>query len=187
MIITRLLLVLGLFLASPALAASSKLGEDGLHREDWFITSLLDLRDDAAEAAAAGKHLAIVWEQKGCIYCEQLHDQHLNDPKIVDFIKQHFHVLQLNYRGDRGVTDLDGNELPEKEFARRHRVATTPTIHFVPLDLGDRKGKPLSEAEVARMPGLLKPDQFLAMFEYVQGRHYLSGQSFQKWLAARGS
>lgn len=182
-----LTILFALLVAPPALAASAKLGDDGLHHEDWFITSLLDLRDDAAEAAAAGKHLVIVWEQKGCIYCEQLHEQHLNDPRIVEFLKQHFHVLQLDFRGDRAVIDLDGKEWPEKELARKNRVSVTPTLHFVNGALDDRKGKPLGEAEVARMPGLLKPDQFLAMFEFVQGKHYLGGQSFQKWLAARGS
>ena len=181
------LLIIALMVLAPPAFASSKLGDDGLHHEDWFATSLLDLRDDAAEAAAAGKHLVVVWEQKGCIYCEQLHDQHLNDPKIVAFMKANFLVVQLDYRGDRLVTDLDGQELPEKEMARKNRAATTPTVHFVPMDLGARKGKPLAEAEVARMPGLLKPDAFYAMLEYVQGKHYANGQSFQKWLAARGS
>lgn len=182
----RLLILILMGLAMPALA-ESKLGDDGLHHEDWFATSLLDLRDDAAEAAATGKHLVVIWEQKGCIYCQRLHEQHLNDPKIVAFMKANFHVVQLDLRGDRLVTDLDGQEWSEKELARKTRAATTPSLHFVPMVLGDRKGKPLAEAEIARMPGLLEPNVFLAMLEYVQGKHYASGQSFQKWLAARGS
>jgi thioredoxin-related protein len=183
--VKRLLVMFLLCCAAPALAGG--LGDDGLHHEDWFATSLLDLRDDAAEAATAGKHLLVVWEQKGCIYCKEWHEQHLANPAILATLKANFVVVQLNLRGDRPVTDLDGQELSEKELARKSRAATTPTIHFLPRELGDRKGKPLAEAEIARMPGLLKPEQFAAMLEYVSGRHYAQGLSFQKWLAARGS
>ncbi|HEY0837171.1 MAG TPA: thioredoxin family protein [Azospirillum sp.] len=157
----------------------------GLHHEDWFLMSLLVLGEDHADAAAAGKRLAIVWEQKGCIYCRDMHDKHLKDPRIAGFVRQHFAMLQLDLRGDRMVTDFDGQVLSEKELARKHRVNLTPTIQFLPESALDLKGKRVADVEVARMPGLLNPGHFLAMFEFVQGRHYEKPMDFDGYLAIR--
>ena len=49
------------------------LGDDGLYHQDWFVESFLDLREDLKEAADKGKHFAILWEQRGCPYCEKMH------------------------------------------------------------------------------------------------------------------
>lgn len=181
----RKLAALGLVLVSlagPAGAADSpRYDLGGLHTEDWFHMSLLSLADDLAEAGSQGKRLAIVWEQKGCSYCRDMHANHLADPKISGFIRQHFAVLQLDLRGDRIVTDFDGQVLSEKELARKYRVTLTPTIQFLPETLDGLAGRKGADADVARMPGLLNPGHFLAMFEYVHGKHYET-QDFPSYL-----
>lgn len=168
--------------AAPGLAAEPKLGDDGLYHQDWFLQSLLDLRDDLAEAQAAGKRLAIVWEQKGCPYCRDLHTVNLADPKTAAWISQRFAVLQLNLWGDRPVTDFDGQELPEKELARKYRITFTPTIQFFPRSLEEMAGRGGMEAEVARMPGYFRPFHFISMFEYVWDERYAHGQEFQRYI-----
>ncbi len=181
----RAVLLGAVLLAAPALAAGRvepKLGDDGLYHQEWFLQSLLDLRDDLAEADAAGKRLAIVWEQKGCPYCEDLHAINLADPETADWIKQRFAVLQLNLWGDRIVTDFDGQELPEKELARKYRVTFTPTIQFFPKDLDAMAGRKGMEAEVARMPGYFRPFHFISMFEYVWDERYAKDQDFQRYI-----
>jgi thioredoxin-related protein len=157
---------------------------DGLHHQDWFHASFGILAEDLADAAAAGKRLAVVWEQKGCAACARMHEVYFRDPNIVEFIKRNFLVVQLDYRGDRPVTDFDGQVLPEKELARKYAIATTPVIQFFPATADALQGKKGAEAEVARMPGLLKPDMFLALFQYVHGRHY-EKEDFASYLRAR--
>ena len=49
--------------------------EDGLYHQSWFQLSFLNLRDDFAEAKAAGKRFAIIFEQRGCPYCIKLHTE----------------------------------------------------------------------------------------------------------------
>lgn len=159
-----------------------KLGEDGLYHQDWFLNSLLELKDDLAEATAAKKRLAIIWEQNGCPYCRDLHSVNLADPKVAGWIRERFEVLQLNLWGDREVVDFDGQALPEKELARKYRINFTPTIQFFPETAEEMTGKKGMDAEVARMPGYFRPFHFISMFEYVYDKRYANGQDFQRYI-----
>ncbi len=153
----------------PAAARAAKLNDDGLHVQDWFLESFLDLAQDIEEAAAKGKRVAVTFEQRGCIYCAEMHEKHLSNATISGYIRRHFEMIQLNQFGAREVTDLDGKALPEKEMARRWAVTATPTILFLPE-------KPVSGAAhnvaAARMRGLLPPPAFLAMFRFVAEKQY---------------
>ena len=42
-------------MAGAALSGSVPVGDDGLHKPDWLKDSFRDVREDAAEAAAAGR------------------------------------------------------------------------------------------------------------------------------------
>ncbi len=165
--------------ALPSLGKATQINEDGLHVQDWFLQSFMEIAEDQVEANAQGKHLAIMFEQRGCPYCREMHEVNLAKPKIVDYIKQHFNILQINIRGSKSVTNLDGAEMPEKEFSRKWRVNFTPTIVF--LRQGDLSKTPLKMAEAARMPGYLKPFHFISMFEFVAEKKY-EDQVFQRFL-----
>jgi len=184
-------LLMGLILVAalcPSLVRAApppKLGDDGLWMEDWFVASFLDLRDDLAEATKSGKRLVILWEQKGCSYCRDLHTVNLADDTVRDWIKPRFAIIQLNLWGSREVTDFDGEVLAEKDLARKYRVNFTPTLSFLPEDVAAMAGRRGSDAEVARMPGYFRNFHFLSMFEYVWDRRYAKGQEFQRYLAEK--
>jgi hypothetical protein len=57
------------------------LGDDGLYRQDWFLQSFLELGPDLEDAAAEGKRLAVMIEQRGCPYCRDTHLINLADPR----------------------------------------------------------------------------------------------------------
>ncbi len=158
--------------------------EDGLHVQPWFHESFLDLREDMAEAAAAGKQLAIFWEQKGCPYCRETHRVNLRIPEVVDYIKKNFVVVQLNLWGDREVTDVDGKVTTEKKLARKYRVQFTPTIQFMPKTLPAGNTKPGHDIEVWRLMGYWKPFHFKNSFVYVNDEGYKTEPNFQRWLQA---
>ena len=67
-------------------AIASKMGDDGIHKEDWFSITFRDVAEDIAAAKAEGKRLVIVFEQRGCIYCAQMHEKILSDPEVRDYI-----------------------------------------------------------------------------------------------------
>lgn len=167
-------------------AAEPRLGDDGLHKQDWFLESFLDLAEDLAEATQAGKRLVVLWEQRGCPYCHDLHRINLADAKVVAYIRAHFVILQLNLWGDREVTDFDGEKLREKDFARKYRINFTPTLQFFPETPDEMKGKKGADAEVVRMPGYFRPFHFISMFEYVREKRY-ADQDFQRYIMEKSA
>ena len=158
----------------PAIAQAPKLtlNDDGLYTKPWFLQSLLELPDDLKEAAGKNKRLVIMWELKGCPYCKRIHEVNLADPAIEKYIKDNFEVLQLNIIGAREVTDFDGKSLPEKEFARKYGVRSTPTFQFFPPSADGLAGKAPAARVVARGQGYMEPKQFLAMFRFVADKAY---------------
>ncbi len=176
-IIVRTLLLATFLFTLSARAEEMQPGDDGLYHPSWFLNSFLDLRDDYAEAAKEGKHLAIIWEQKGCSYCKRMHTEYLSDQKLVSWISARFVIVQLDLHGSRVVTDFDGEALQESDFARKHGIRLTPTIQFFRKDI--KSGHEDQEREAARMPGLLEHNDFIGMFHYVvdtdgQGQNYRS-------------
>lgn len=166
----------------PSIAsAATEVGDNGLHIQDWFLESFLDLGEDLSTAADEGKHFAVIFEQRGCPYCREMHDVNLQDERITSYLQENFDILQIDLWGSRGVTDFDGEELAEKALARRWQVNFTPTIAFFPNDPAAVANKAGRAAEVARMPGYFKPFHFLSMFEYVREGHY-TDNSFQRYL-----
>jgi len=69
-------------------ASAAEIGEDGLHKQKWFSTSFRDVAEDLTDAAAAGKRLVLIFEQRGCIYCKKLHKEVFSDKKISDYTQE---------------------------------------------------------------------------------------------------
>lgn len=164
--------------------AEAVLTDDGLYRQPWFLESFLELGDDLDAAAAAGKRFAVMWELRGCPYCRETHLVNFARPDIADYVRSNFEVLQLNIVGARKVKDFDGAEIGEKALAAKYGVRFTPTVQFFPergAGLGDR---PPAQREVARAPGYLRPDDFLALFRFVREKAYET-KTFREYL--RGS
>jgi thioredoxin-related protein len=161
--------------------AEPMLTDDGLYKEPWFLESFLELADDIEAAHKQGKRFVIMWELKGCPYCKETHFVNFARGDISDYIKANFEVLQLNIIGSRKVTDFDGAELSEKAMAAKYGVRFTPTFQFFPERAGSLKGQEPAKREVARLPGYMRPDDFLAMFRYVREKAYES-KSFRDFV-----
>lgn len=163
----------------PALAA--EVGDDGLHKEEWFSMTFRDVSEDIAAAQVEGKRLAIIFEQRGCIYCREMHEKILSDPEVRNYIKANYMVVQYNMFGDEEVTDTDGEVLTEKSAARKWGYIFTPTIVFLPEKLDETV--PVSKAAVATMPGAFGKLTFLNMFRWVREKGYEGGEHFQVYHA----
>ena len=172
---------LGASLAVPRARAAAVLTEDGLYRQPWFLESFLELADDLQGAANAGKRFAVAWELRGCPYCKETHLVNFARPDIENYIKDNFEILQLNIIGARKVTDFDGSEISEKALAAKYGVRFTPTFQFFPETVTGLADKPPEKREVARAPGYLRPDDFLALFRFVREKGYET-KSFRDYL-----
>ena len=178
----------GLFalaLAAPVAATELGMGDDGLHKSDWMRDTFKDLREDLAEANSEGKRLVLFFEQRGCIYCTQMHEEVFPRPEIDSYIRDNYFVVQLNLHGDTEVTDFDGTVLSEKQIARRWNILFTPTILFLPEEVPESSTAP--QAAVAVMPGAFGPGTTLDMFTWVKEKRYLleDGEDFQRYHARR--
>lgn len=160
--------------------------DDGLYRQSWFQLSFLDLRDDFADAKAGGKRLAVLFEQRGCVYCASLHNDVLAARYINDYVRENFAVVQLDLWGAREVTDFDGTVLTERALAERWGVIFTPTIVFLKDDLTGLEGKWGRELEaIERLPLSFSADTFYDLFVWVRLKLYERDRNFQRFHIAR--
>lgn len=160
-------------------------GDDGIYHQDWFVQSFLDLKADFAEAKEAGKRFAVIFEQRGCIYCVKMHTDVLSLRYINDYVRENFHILQLDLWGEREVTDFDGKRMREKKLAERWGVLFTPTIVYFKDDLSAHDGKWGRDLEVLRMSLGVGPGTFYDMFTWVRHKVYQRDANFQRFHIGR--
>ncbi len=160
-------------------------GEDGIYHQAWFVRSFLNLKEDFAEAKAAGKRLAVIFEQRGCGYCVKMHKDVLSRKYINDYVRQNFHIIQLDLWGGRQVTDFDGKQLSEKKLAERWRVMFTPTIIFLKEDISGAKQPWGQDLEVLRMSLGVGPSTFYDMFTWIRHKVYKTDRNFQRFHVRR--
>jgi hypothetical protein len=159
-------------------------GDDGIYHQSWFVNSFLDFRDDYREAEQKGLRFAVIFEQRGCVYCTRMHKDVLARKYVNDYVRSNFHVIQLDLWGSREVTDFDGRRMPEKRLAERWGVLFTPTIVFFKDGMKEFKtwGQPL---EVARMHLGFGAPTFYDMFTWVRAKVYEKDRNFQRFHIAR--
>ncbi|MDO8877401.1 MAG: thioredoxin family protein [Pseudolabrys sp.] len=191
MVLSRRQLMVGAAAASllgtrAARAEDPILTDDGIYKQSWFLESFLDLAEDLEDARKAGKRFVVMWELKGCPYCKETHFVNFARPEISGYIRANFEVLQLNIIGSRIVTDFDGAKLSEKDMAAKYGVRFTPTFQFFAEKAAGLKELQPQKREVARAPGYLRPEDFLAMFRYVREKAY-QDKSFRDFVKSQPS
>ncbi|MBT8456489.1 MAG: thioredoxin fold domain-containing protein [Rhodobacteraceae bacterium] len=165
--------------------AAAELGDDGLHKAPWMRDTFKDLTEDLDEANAEGKRLMLIFEQRGCIYCTEMHEKVFPEPAIASYIEENFFVVQLNLHGDIEITDFDGETLTEKQAARKWGILFTPTMIFLPEEVsGDA---PAVAEAVAAMPGAFGKGTTIDMLTWVAEKRYenQSEEDFQRYHARR--
>ena len=179
---TRFLTTLAAMAVALPLSAA-ELGDDGLHKTEWMRDTFKDLQEDLAEASAEGKRLLVMVEQRGCIYCTEMHEEVFPRPEIADYIAENYFVVQMNLHGDTEITDFDGEALSEKQAARKWGVMFTPTMMFFPEQVPQDASA--SEAAVAVMPGSFGPGTTLDLLTWVNEKRYedQSEEDFQRYHA----
>jgi thioredoxin-related protein len=173
-------LVLGAALALPVAA---ELDDNGLHVEPWIEETFLDLREDLGDANANGQRLLILFEQRGCIYCNEMHENVFSRENIAQMLDEDFFVVRLNLHGSLEVTDFDGEVMTEREIARRWGILFTPTLMFMPEDVAE--DLTAVQASVATMPGAFGGWTTFNLLTWVQEHGYDEDEGFQRYHARR--
>ena len=160
-------------------AGAVELNADGLHAAPWIEETFKDLREDLDDANAAGRRLMLIVEQRGCIYCERMHEEVFVVPDIAASLAEDFYVVRLDLYGGTEVTDFDGDVLTEKAAARKWGVNFTPTMLFLPEVVpADATAE---TAAVATVPGAFEADTVRHMLGWVMAHGYAGEETFQEF------
>ncbi|MCG6873179.1 MAG: thioredoxin fold domain-containing protein [Gammaproteobacteria bacterium] len=139
----------------------------------WFKLSFLDLREDLAAAGKAGKRgLIIYFGQKECAYCKAMLERNWGRPDIREFTETRFNVIGVDIKGSRRVTDFDGRDWSERQYAIERKTNFTPSLLFYDVD----------GTLALKLSGYHRPYEFRAALEYVADRHYRR-ESFRDFLS----
>ena len=175
--------VAALLVAAPAFAV--EMGDDGLHKPEWFRDTFKDLQEDFAEAESEGKRVLILVEQRGCLYCRDMHEKTFTDDRVKALLENDYYPIQINLHGDTDIVDTDGEELTEKAAARKWGVLFTPTMILLPTELDPSQSATRQAAAV--MPGAFSAGTTLDLLTWVLEERYLdqSEEDFQRYHARR--
>jgi len=104
----------------------------------FFHSSFNDLKEETAQAREEGKQgIFIMFSDPNCPWCMKMKSTIMNQLEVQDYYRKHFRILHIDTLGDSMMSDFDGTEMSEKEFAfKRHRVRATPV--FMVFDLNGK-------------------------------------------------
>lgn len=132
--------------------------------------SFLNLKEDLEEAKREGKHLFLMFEEEGCPFCDKMKRITFQHPDVKEYFSKNFYMVIIDRKGSNPVVDFEGNEITEKQLAKKYKVRGTPVFVFV-----DHTGK-----TILKVMGYIPPEEFLLMGKYVAEGHYKK-MSFYKF------
>ncbi|MGM0517081.1 MAG: thioredoxin family protein [Pseudomonadota bacterium] len=143
--------------------------------EGFWDDPFKDLQADVEQARSEGKAgVFAFFEMDECPFCHRMKTQVFTDPEVQEYIKENFVTVSIDIEGDVMMTDPQGEQLKEKDFAfQRYRVRATPVMIFF-----DTEGEP-----AVRYTGPTQtPGEFLELMEFfVSGAYSEPGMNFFKY------
>jgi thioredoxin-related protein len=139
----------------------------------FFNESFGDFEEELVNAKDEGKKgVLLMFQQADCPYCHRMRMTVLNQKRVQDYYREKFLIFHVDIEGDIEITDFNGQQLLEKDFAfRKNRVRATPVFAFYDLN-----GK-----RVARYTGATTDvDEFMLLGKYVVDGKY-NTMSFNRY------
>jgi len=104
--------------------------------EYFFNQSFNNLPEEVEMAREEGKiGILVMFNDPDCPWCKKMKATVLNQVPVQEFFRKHFRLLHIDTKGDTMMTNFNGDEIAEKDFALKvHRVRATPVFMFFDLD-----------------------------------------------------
>lgn len=144
-----------------------KFSEEDLNDHDQFLKGPVNLD---RRAATGIKPLAVIFEQKECHACDQLHSEPLHNEETLQWLTG-FELRQLDAWSDTPVITPTGEKLSAHEWAKKLNIHYMPTTVFF-NERGD---------EIFRVDSVVKLYRMRGALSYILTRGYLEYESFQQW------
>ena len=142
-----------------------------LHEEPFFRRPPYNF---SRSRRPAEKPLVVLFEQKACSACDELHARGFRDPAVRELLAG-FDVARLELFGAAPVVTPEGKPLNEERWGRALGVVYTPG--FVFFDVTGR--------EVFRMEASFQPFHLASGLDYVASGAYRRESSFQRFVQQR--
>ena len=130
--------------------------------------------DDLQKAARAGKPLLVMFEQKQCGPCDELHGDIMKRKESRDMLSR-FNVAVLDMWSDKKIVTPDGEKMPIRDWAKKLDIKYAPSLVFFTAD-----GK-----EVFRSDAYLKAFHTQSVMDYVASGAYKRQPNFQRYIDER--
>ncbi|OCL84682.1 thioredoxin family protein [Arcobacter porcinus] len=163
-VIMTSLLLSSLFTINLFAQEGKVIGSSDHTAPSWFKQSFLDIAEDVSEASEEGKHFMIFFDFEGCPYCSKMLKESFEDKnKTSDFVKKYFDVIELNVKGSKEVTWVDGDVVSERDLTNKLKIQYSPTMVFFDED----------KNIIARVNGYRNSKDFKDILDFVQTKSYL--------------
>jgi thioredoxin-related protein len=144
-------------------------GSGKLHTDESFLQEPYDL-----SARKSGKPLLVLFEQKNCPPCDELHDDVLKQRGSPELLKK-FDVVLLDTWSKTPVTTPKGEKLTAESWGKQLNLTYVPTMVFF-----NTEGE-----EVFRAEGWMRTFHVQSSMEYVADKSYLKEKEFQRFVEHR--
>lgn len=144
-----------------------KFSEQDLNDHEQFIRGPFNLDRRAGNGI---KPLAVIFEQKECHACDQLHSEPLNNEITKQWLKG-FELRQLDAWSNTPVITPRGEKITAREWADRLGIHYMPTTVFF-----DERGH-----EILRIDSVVKLYRMRSMLSYILTKGYKNYDTFQQW------
>lgn len=147
-----------------------------LHKDVNSFPSVSDLSstDVTTNVTKAGKYTLVLFEQKKCNACDELHLDILKRKESVELLAK-FNVAVVDMWSNRMVVTPSGEKIKLNEWAKKLDVKYAPSLLFF-----DDKG-----AEVFRADGYLKAFHTQSVMDYVSSEAFKTQSNFQRYIDER--
>ncbi|MEJ2059553.1 MAG: thioredoxin fold domain-containing protein [Gammaproteobacteria bacterium] len=140
-----------------------------LHVEPWYLHPPYDF-----SKLKGGKPLVVMFEQKACADCDELHLDILKRPESVKLLRR-YDVAVLDMWADTPVTTPSGKRTTAARWAKSLQIGYTPSLVFF-----DASGQ-----EVFRTGAYLKAFHMQSVLDYVASGAYRKQPEFQRYIDTR--
>ena len=141
-----------------------------LHTEVSTIKSV----DDLQAALEPGKHLLVIFGQKQCTTCDELHLDILRRKETRELL-QRLNVAVVDLWSDQRIVTPDGSEQKINEWAKKLKINYAPSLLYF-NDQGE---------EVFRSDAYLKAFHVQSVMDYVTTAAYREQPNFQRYIDGR--
>ena len=141
-----------------------------LHDEITTLSNPLDLK----HALNPGRHLLVMFEQRQCSSCDELHLDILQRPESRELLKR-FDIVVLDMWSDDGIVIPDGRKMKVRDWAKKLDIRYAPSLVYF-NDQGE---------EVFRSDAWLKAFHIQSVMDYVSSNAYQRQSNFQRYIDER--